>query len=58
MKCENCINLSSNGWCSQYAQDIYESVSDCVNKVNENKDDEAISIYLRMFNKYRIIFDK
>ena len=42
----------------KYYQDIYDLVCQCVDKVNENKDDEAIDIYLRMFYKYRIIFDK
>ena len=32
----------------KYYQDIYDLVCQCVDKVNENKDDEAIDIYLRM----------
>lgn len=42
----------------QYYQDIYDSVCECVNQVNNNEDDKAIKTYLKMFNKYRIIFDK
>ena len=40
-----------------YYKDIYDTVLLCVDKINKKENDEAIKLYWKMFNKYKIIFN-
>lgn len=40
-----------------YYKDIYDTVLLCVDKINNKENDEAVKLYWRMFNKYKIIFN-
>ena len=41
-----------------YYQDIYDTVCQCCERINNSEDEEAIKLYYKMFYKYRMMFEK